>query len=230
MVAFINEHRDAYGVEPICDVLPIAPSTYYEHRARAEREALALRRCVTADSRGDAAVEMVSQNTGRERGQRLFHGLRFPNNLDAISITLNQLGHVADGGFNRLELGVACERHVALRFRRRRGEHLHQLADHPLALVFILAANRCGDTVRQVMLQHDTVELIQRPRDGMGLFHNVDTIGVGLDHARDAPDMSLDGSKPGQALVGVVHNGSLVRVRGDRCAGRGCVLVCVLQL
>jgi putative transposase len=36
MVAFIDEHRDEYGVEPICDVLPIAPSTYYEHRARAE--------------------------------------------------------------------------------------------------------------------------------------------------------------------------------------------------
>ena len=35
MVAFIDEHRDAYGVEPICEVLPIAPSTYYEHRARA---------------------------------------------------------------------------------------------------------------------------------------------------------------------------------------------------
>ncbi len=36
MVAFIEEHRDEYGVEPICDVLPIAPSTYYEHRARAQ--------------------------------------------------------------------------------------------------------------------------------------------------------------------------------------------------
>lgn len=36
MVAFIDEHREVYGVEPICDVLPIAPSTYYEHRARAE--------------------------------------------------------------------------------------------------------------------------------------------------------------------------------------------------
>jgi putative transposase len=36
MVAFIDDHRDAHGVEPICDVLPIAPSTYYEHRARAE--------------------------------------------------------------------------------------------------------------------------------------------------------------------------------------------------
>ena len=34
MVQFIDEHRDAYGVEPICDVLPIAPSTYYTHRAR----------------------------------------------------------------------------------------------------------------------------------------------------------------------------------------------------
>jgi len=34
MVAFVEEHRDEYGVEPICDVLPIAPSTYYEHRAR----------------------------------------------------------------------------------------------------------------------------------------------------------------------------------------------------
>jgi putative transposase len=39
MVAFIDQNRDAYGVEPICDVLPIAPSTYYEHRARAENPA-----------------------------------------------------------------------------------------------------------------------------------------------------------------------------------------------
>jgi transposase InsO family protein len=34
MVSFINTHRDEYGVEPICRELPIAPSTYYEHRAR----------------------------------------------------------------------------------------------------------------------------------------------------------------------------------------------------
>jgi putative transposase len=34
MKAFIDEHRDAYGVEPICRVLPIAPSTYREHAAR----------------------------------------------------------------------------------------------------------------------------------------------------------------------------------------------------
>ena len=34
MIAFIDAHRDAYGVEPICRVLPIAPSTYHAHAAR----------------------------------------------------------------------------------------------------------------------------------------------------------------------------------------------------
>ena len=34
MVSFIDEHREVYGVEPICEVLPIAPSTYYVHAAR----------------------------------------------------------------------------------------------------------------------------------------------------------------------------------------------------
>ena len=29
MVDFVEEHRDEYGVEPICDMLPIAPATYY---------------------------------------------------------------------------------------------------------------------------------------------------------------------------------------------------------
>ncbi len=33
MVAFIDDHRAEYGVEPICRVLPIAPSTYYAHKA-----------------------------------------------------------------------------------------------------------------------------------------------------------------------------------------------------
>ncbi len=34
MTEFIDEHREVYGVEPICKVLPIAPSTYYEEKAR----------------------------------------------------------------------------------------------------------------------------------------------------------------------------------------------------
>ena len=35
MVDFIDAHREMYGVEPICAVLPIAPSQYYELKARA---------------------------------------------------------------------------------------------------------------------------------------------------------------------------------------------------
>ena len=34
MIGFIDEHREAYGVEPICKVLPIAPSTYHERVAQ----------------------------------------------------------------------------------------------------------------------------------------------------------------------------------------------------
>jgi hypothetical protein len=34
MIGFIDDHRKAHGVEPICKVLPIAPST---HRAEATR-------------------------------------------------------------------------------------------------------------------------------------------------------------------------------------------------
>jgi transposase InsO family protein len=33
MIAFIDDHREVYGVEPICRVLPIAPSTYHRHAA-----------------------------------------------------------------------------------------------------------------------------------------------------------------------------------------------------
>jgi len=34
MIAFIDAHRTVYGVEPICKVLPIAPSTYHAYAAR----------------------------------------------------------------------------------------------------------------------------------------------------------------------------------------------------
>ncbi|QFT34347.1 hypothetical protein FIV00_27885 [Labrenzia sp. THAF82] len=36
MTAFIEEYREAFGVEPICRVLPIASSSYYSHAADAE--------------------------------------------------------------------------------------------------------------------------------------------------------------------------------------------------
>ena len=44
MIAFIDDHREVHGVEPICKVLPIAPSTYHAHIAkRADSEKLSAR-------------------------------------------------------------------------------------------------------------------------------------------------------------------------------------------
>ncbi|MBK9327287.1 MAG: IS3 family transposase [Hydrogenophilales bacterium] len=43
--AFIDQHRDAYGVEPICEVLQIAPSGYRRHAAQQKSPTL---RCARA--------------------------------------------------------------------------------------------------------------------------------------------------------------------------------------
>jgi transposase InsO family protein len=53
MIAFIDDHRGAHGVEPICKVLPIAPSTYHAHVA--ERRDPAKR---SARARQDAALKI----------------------------------------------------------------------------------------------------------------------------------------------------------------------------
>ena len=34
MVDFIDRHKDVYGIEPICRVLQVAPSTYYAAKTR----------------------------------------------------------------------------------------------------------------------------------------------------------------------------------------------------
>ena len=34
LVGFIDEHRDEFGVEPICEQLQMAPSTYYAAKQR----------------------------------------------------------------------------------------------------------------------------------------------------------------------------------------------------
>ena len=52
MIAFIDDHREVHGVEPICKVLPIAPSTYHAHVAkRADPEK------VSARARRDMALK-----------------------------------------------------------------------------------------------------------------------------------------------------------------------------
>ncbi len=70
MVGFIDAHRDAHGVDPICSMLPIAPSTYYEHLAKRgdpcrlsdrarRREGLDVARCTVARLMRDMAIQGI---------------------------------------------------------------------------------------------------------------------------------------------------------------------------
>lgn len=69
MVTFIDEHRAQYGVEPICAVLPIAPSTYYkrvmERRAPSRRSARAQR-----DSELKVQIRRVYESSAGVYGAR----------------------------------------------------------------------------------------------------------------------------------------------------------------
>ena len=78
MIAFIDDHRSEYGVEPICKVLPIAPSTYHAHvtlrreperaSARAQRDALLKAEIsrVFVENFGVYGVRKVWRQLGRE--------------------------------------------------------------------------------------------------------------------------------------------------------------------
>jgi transposase InsO family protein len=78
MIAFIDEHRAVHGVEPICRVLPIAPSTYHADVARradpakmpprAQRDAELSReiRRVFEENFGVYGVRKVWRQLGRE--------------------------------------------------------------------------------------------------------------------------------------------------------------------
>ena len=74
MIAFIDDHREAHGVEPICKVLPIAPSTYHDHAAkRADPGQLSAR------AKRDAGAEARD----RARLRRELRGLRRAQGLAA---------------------------------------------------------------------------------------------------------------------------------------------------
>jgi transposase InsO family protein len=64
MIAFIDDHRAAYGVEPICKVLPIAPSTYHAHGARRADPSKA-----PARSRSDAELSVAIRRIWDENFQ-----------------------------------------------------------------------------------------------------------------------------------------------------------------
>jgi putative transposase len=97
MIAFVDDHREVYGIEPICRVLPIAPSTYRAHAARRADPAKA-----SARSRRDQAL--------RERIRRV-HEANF--GVYGARKVWRQLGRE----------GVAVARCTVERLMRRMGLH-----------------------------------------------------------------------------------------------------------
>jgi putative transposase len=69
MVSFIDDHREHYGVEPICEVIPIAPSTYYAHRAQ-QRDPARLSARAQRDAVLRPEIERVWQENFRVYGVR----------------------------------------------------------------------------------------------------------------------------------------------------------------
>jgi len=75
MVRFIDAHRESLGVESICAVLPIAPSTYYEQKARA-RDPSRLPARVQRDDVLKPEIARVWQATRRRYGaKKVWHQL-----------------------------------------------------------------------------------------------------------------------------------------------------------
>ena len=64
MTAFIDEHREAYGVEPICRVLPIAPSTYHERVAQRQDPARLSVRARRDEELKPEIVRVFAENFG----------------------------------------------------------------------------------------------------------------------------------------------------------------------
>ena len=64
MITFIDQHRDVYGVEPICAVLPIAPSTYFLRKAQQQE-----RTTRSARAQRDAELRVAIQRVWDENDQ-----------------------------------------------------------------------------------------------------------------------------------------------------------------
>ncbi len=69
MKSFIDEHRDAHGVEPICRVLEIAPSTYRAHAARQRDRGRRPARAVRDDALSQQ-IRRIWENNFRVYGVR----------------------------------------------------------------------------------------------------------------------------------------------------------------
>ena len=89
MIAFIDDHRGEFGVEPVCRILPIAPSTFYARAAIARDPDLAKR-----DAIDRKKIKEAFEGSGKRYGSRkIWHELH-RNNHDIARCTVERLMNV----------------------------------------------------------------------------------------------------------------------------------------
>jgi transposase InsO family protein len=116
MITYIDEHRESFGVEPICAHLPIAPSTYYEARERPP-SARAVRDCELKEE----ISRVYAENFGVYGARKVWRQLN-REGLDVARCTVE-----------RLMRGLGLE--GVKRGRKRRTTTSNGLAPRPADLV-----------------------------------------------------------------------------------------------
>lgn len=76
MVRFIDDHRATYGVEPICAVLPIAPSTYFRVRAQQRDATKRAARAIRDDEWRGLIQRVYDENFGVYGPRKVWRQLR----------------------------------------------------------------------------------------------------------------------------------------------------------
>ncbi len=76
MIVFIEEHRGVFGVEPICRVLGIAPSTFFVRSAIARDPDLTSARAKRDLLDKDAIKRVHDASRGRYGARKVWHVLR----------------------------------------------------------------------------------------------------------------------------------------------------------
>ena len=90
MVSFIDEHREAHGVEPICTQLPIAPSTYYEQKAREDDPSRLPARIVRDAWLGEEIERVWKENFGVYGARKVWRQL-MREGVDVARCTVERL-------------------------------------------------------------------------------------------------------------------------------------------
>jgi transposase InsO family protein len=93
MIAFIEEHREVFGVEPICRVLRIAPATFHRHAAVARNPEYASDRAKQDAVDLEKIEAAYSKSRGRYGARKVWHQLRRDGH-DIARCTVERLMHL----------------------------------------------------------------------------------------------------------------------------------------